>query len=159
MPPPHSVTHPPLSAPHSDLGYAHAGRGFYSQMVYGEIFEPTPLKVDSWSDVLTGTAAGSVALDPSLPFYGNPTLAINFTSGAGTLGRANRGLGNAGLTWVGGRGYSGYIYMSAPAGTSVTIALVDTVTGAVQDTSTVISPPGGAFVSLARPPPKRQRAP
>ena len=114
-------------------------------MVYGEIFEPTPLKVSSWSDVSTGTATGSAALDPSLPFNGNPTLAINFTAGTGTLGRANRGLGNAGLTWVGGKGYAGYVYLAAPAGTAVTIALVDTVTGTVQDTSTVISPPGGAF--------------
>jgi hypothetical protein len=131
---------------HSDLGYAHAGRGFYSQMVYGEIFEPTPLKVSSWTDVLTGSAAGGTFLDSSLTFNGNPTLAIVFNgTGAGTVGRANRGLGNAGLSWVGGKGYSGYVYMSAPAGTAVTIALVDTVTGTVQDTSTVISPPGGAF--------------
>jgi hypothetical protein len=130
----------------SDLGYAHAGRGFYSQMVYGEIFEPTPMKVDAWSDVLTGTASGGSYLDPALPFNGNPTLAIVFNgTGTGTIGRANRGMGNAGLTWVGGKGYSGYVYVSAPAGTAVTIALVDTVTNTVQDTSTVISPPGGAF--------------
>ena len=114
-------------------------------MVYGEIFEPTPLKVDAWSDVNTGGVNGSARLDPGLPFNGNPTLRLEFGSGAGTVGRANRGLGNAGLTWVGGRGYSGYVYVSAPAGTALTIALVDTVTGTVQDTSTVISPPGGAF--------------
>ena len=115
-------------------------------MIYGEIFEPTPLKVDAWSDVLTGTAAGGTYLDPALPFNGNPSLAIVFNgTGTGTIGRANRGLGNAGLTWVGGKGYSGYVYVSAPMGTAVTIALVDTVTGTVQDTSTVISPPGGAF--------------
>lgn len=130
---------------HSDLGYAHAGRGFYSQMVYGEIFEPVPLKVDSWSDVLTGNASGSAYLDASLPFNGRPTLAVAFNSGVGSVGRANRGLGNAGVSWVGGKGYSGYVYMSAPAGTAVTIALVDTVTNTIQDTSTVISPPGGAF--------------
>ena len=131
---------------HSDLGYAHAGRGFYSQLVYGEIFEQTPLKVDAWSDVLTGTATGGASLDAALTFNGNPTLRIVFNgTGAGTVGRANRGLGNAGVSWVGGKGYSGYVYMSAPAGTAVTIALVDTVTGSVQDTSTVISPPGGAF--------------
>lgn len=130
---------------HSDLGYAHAGRGFYSQMVYGEIFEPTPLKVSAWTDVQTGTATGGAHLDSTLLFNNNPTLAINFTGGAGTIGRANRGLGNAGVTWVGGKGYSGYVYVSAPAGTAVEIALVDTVTGSVQDTSTVISPPGGAF--------------
>jgi alpha-N-arabinofuranosidase len=131
---------------HSDLGYAHAGRGFYSQMVFGEIFERTPIKVSAWSDVLTGTAQGGAFLDDALTFNGNPTLAIVFNgTGSGTVGRANRGLGNAGVTWIGNKGYSGYIYMSAPAGTSVTIALVDTVTQSVQDTSTVISPPGGAF--------------
>jgi len=135
-----------ISGCHSDLGYAHAGRGFYSQMVYGEIFERTPLKVDAWSDVVTGTATGGTYLDSSLLFNSNPTLAIVFNgTGSGTIGRANRGLGNAGLTWIGGKGYSGYVYVSAPAGTALTIALVDTVTGAVQDTSTVISPPGGAF--------------
>lgn len=141
-----STVSPLVYGCHSDLGYAHAGRGFYSQMVYGEIFEPTPLKVDSWTDVISGTATGGTFLDSTLTFNGNPTLAIVFNgTGSGTVGRANRGLGNAGMTWVGGKGYSGYIYMSAPAGTSITIALVDTVTGSVQDTSTVISPPGGAF--------------
>ena len=136
----------PRALTRSDLGYAHSGRGFYSQMVYGETFEPTPLKVDAWSDVRTGTAAGGAYLDASLPFNERPSLAIVFNgTGAGTLGRANRGLGNAGVTWLGGKGYSGYIYMSAAAGTAVTIALVDTVTDTVQDTSTVIAPPGGAF--------------
>jgi len=95
--------------------------------------------------VASGSAAGGAFLDAALTFNGNPTLAINFTSGAGTIGRANRGLGNAGVSWVGGKGYSGYVYVSAPAGTAVTIALFDTVSGTVQDTSTVISPPGGAF--------------
>ena len=141
-----STVNPLVYGCHSDLGYAHAGRGFYSQMVYGEIFEETPLKVSSWSDVITGTATGGTFLDSALAFNGNPTLSITFNgTGTGTVGRANRGLGNAGMSWVGGKGYSGYVYMSAPAGTSVTIALVDTVTGTVQDTSTVISPPGGAF--------------
>ena len=116
-------------------------------MVYGEIFEPTPLKVDSWTEVRTGTAAGGTFMDASLTFNGNPTLAIVYNgTGTGTIGRANRGLGNAGLSWVGGKGYSGYAYISAPEGTAVTIALVDTVTNSVQDTSTVISPPGGGFL-------------
>ena len=133
---------------HSDLGYAHAGRGFYSQMIYGEVFEAAPLKVPAWSDVRTGGAAGGAYLDASRPFAGRPTLAIVYNgtgAPAGTIGRANRGLGNAGVSWLGGKGYSGYVYMAAPAGTAVTVALVDTVTGTVQDTSTVISPPGGAF--------------
>ena len=74
-------------------------------MVYGEIFERTPLKVDAWTDVLTGTAQGGAFLDDSLTFNGNPTLAIVFNgTGAGTVGRANRGLGNAGVTWIGGKG-------------------------------------------------------
>lgn len=150
---PSLFSYPPLSHPlstfslsYSDLGYAHAGRGFYSQMIYGEIFERTPLKVDAWNSVQTGTASGGTYLDSTLTFNGNPTLAIVFNgTGTGTIGRSNRGMGNQGVTWVGGKGYSGYVYVSAPAGTSLTIALFDRVTGTVQDTSTVISPPGGAF--------------
>jgi hypothetical protein len=112
-------------------------------MIYGEIFERTPLKVDAWTPV-TGPV-GSVGMDSTLLFNGNPTLKIVYTSGTGPLGSANRGMGNAGMSWIGGNGYSGYIYASAPGGTSITIAAVDTVTGSVQDTSTVITAPGGGF--------------
>lgn len=114
-------------------------------MVYGEIFEQTPSKVNAWNMNSTGNAVGTVALDDTLTFSNHSTLKISFVSGEGTLGSANRGFGNQGMSWIGGKGYSGYIYASAPGGTAITIAAVDTVTGVVQDTSTVITAPGGGF--------------
>ena len=141
---------PLINGCHVDQGYAHSNRGFYSQMVYGEIFEPTPfMKVDAWTDVLTGNAVGTATIDSTTLFNGNPTLRINYVSGdsggATAVGKANRGMGNAGLSWVGNKGYSGYVYVQAESGTSITIALVDTVSGVTQDTSTILSPPGGGF--------------
>lgn len=144
----HTIS-PLFNGCHVDQGYAHSNRGFYSQMIYGEIFEPTPMKVNAWTDVITGDAVGTATIDPSTLFNNNPTLRINYVSGtsggASTVGKANRGLGNAGLTWVGNKGYSGYVYVQAEGGTSITIALFDTVTGITQDTSTILSPPGGGF--------------
>lgn len=67
--------------------------GLYAELVRNRSFEDNTNNPDYWSLVTSGTAAGAMALDTSLPLSSNnPTsLRLSLTNGTGTVGAANSG--------------------------------------------------------------------
>lgn len=111
---------------HSDSGYTHQPRGFYSQLIFGESFE------EPWNNVTLGTVTATQALDPTVPFNTKPSLSITVQSGPGAAGVSNRGLGNEGLVFEGGQPYEGFLFVQATAPVKLTAMLRDYTTGTVR---------------------------
>lgn len=83
---------------HSDSGFVHQARGFYSQMVFGNSFEASLPEGPAWVTVTPKGGSGTAAIDTSRPFHGNASMRLEYTSpGDGVFGVANRGLGSEGL--------------------------------------------------------------
>ncbi len=107
--------------------------GLYAELVRNRSFEDNPTNADYWSFVTTGSAAGQLNLDTSLPLGPNNTnaLSLTFQSGVGSVGAANGGYwgipvsaGNAYRLNLYARGSSGFtgpvtISLENGAGTSV----------------------------------------
>lgn len=81
-------------------------------MVYGESFENEPwANRPTWPvQVLAPGANARVALDGD-GFHGRVSLGIDYTSGSGLCGLANRGLGNEGFALQGSKSYEGYVWV------------------------------------------------
>eukprot|EP00729_Bicosta_minor_P005274 gene5274-28010_t len=132
---------------HSDSGFAHTERGFYSQLIYGESFEfgnasswdyvfpewdklptagtPGGLK---WNLLMPDDTDADVSFDTTKPHHGYASLKIDYTTTTGNAslaGATNRGMGNEGLTFTAGMPYEGYLFAKASAGTRLTVALRD----------------------------------
>jgi hypothetical protein len=75
---------------------------------------------------VNGSLNGPSTLNPNKPV---PSLALSFTSGTGVGGWSNRGIGNEGMSLVGGSPYEGYVFVLAPSGCSLFIGLNDYVKG------------------------------
>jgi hypothetical protein len=135
---------------HSDEGFMHQPQFFLSQMVYGEGFETTNGMRSGWSVLTDGGAQGSGSLDPSQPFAAarRPSMRVSFTSGSGAVRLVNRGMGNEGLVFTGGKPYEGYFFARADAATAVTVALNDYVGNKVLASTVVTVPGGGAWTQL-----------
>eukprot|EP00048_Salpingoeca_helianthica_P022073 m.16259 g.16259 ORF g.16259 m.16259 type:complete len:806 (-) comp6848_c0_seq2:62-2479(-) len=114
---------------HSDSGYTHQPRGFYSQMVFGEVFE-----FGVWPNRV-GTG-GTVELDAGLPFNGHPSLHI-VQALPQSLGVANRGLGNEGLVFQKNRVYEGYLYAISRTPTTLIVQLQDYINNQVLATTSI----------------------
>lgn len=105
---------------HSDTGYSHQPMGLHAQRIYGPSFEaPAPVHADTdgtgWVDVSHGAGLGGAAVDATMAFHGQSSEKLTFSGNTGT-GRAavaNRGLGNEGLFFEGGKEYEGYFFASA----------------------------------------------
>merc|ERR1719201_2539324 len=118
-----NVTHvidPLFMGCHSDSGFAHTQRNFYSQMIYGESFEfntssswnykpnrydthPTAAEI-KWNTFNSPGAKGTVSYDASEQHHGYSSLHIvrsaakhALDSGVTVVGATNRGIGNEGL--------------------------------------------------------------
>ena len=125
-----------------DPGYTQEPRGWYSQLVYGESFEQgtTAKSGYAWNDITSSSATASVALDAAVTFNANhpvPSLGITFTAGSGVAGWSNRGIGNEGMSLSGGALYEGYVWVLAPAGASLWVAVADYTSAAVLDSATL----------------------
>eukprot|EP00051_Salpingoeca_urceolata_P021197 m.328061 g.328061 ORF g.328061 m.328061 type:complete len:807 (-) comp19750_c0_seq31:149-2569(-) len=114
---------------HSDSGFTHEERGFYSQMIYGESFEAGPKLPISWNWVTPSSVIGTAAFDGSTFFHGFTSLAISYESGTGLLGTANRGLGNEGLYFEGSKQYEGYFFAKSDGPVDIVVAVQDYTAG------------------------------
>ncbi len=76
----------------------------------------------------SGSATGVVQRDSSTAFNGQASASIQYTSGTGLLGYANRGLGREGLFLEGGKDYEGYFFAKADAAVDITVRLNDYTT-------------------------------
>eukprot|EP00658_Telonema_sp_P-2_P038649 TRINITY_DN27689_c0_g1_i2.p1 TRINITY_DN27689_c0_g1~~TRINITY_DN27689_c0_g1_i2.p1 ORF type:complete len:676 (-),score=152.23 TRINITY_DN27689_c0_g1_i2:251-2278(-) len=114
---------------HSDSGYAHQARGFYSQMIVGSSFNSTGYADGRWN--YESDAVFDLSTDAD-GMYGTPSERVTFSSGSGGMRLSNRGLGNAGLVFEAGKEYEGYMF-AKPGGSepvSLEIGLRNYETGA-----------------------------
>ena len=67
--------------------------GLYAELVRNRSFEDNTNNPDYWTFVTSGTAAGTMSLDTSLPLSPSNriSLSLALTNGAGTVGAANSG--------------------------------------------------------------------
>jgi len=113
---------------HSDSGYTHQPRGFYSQLIFGESFEKTlpqhgsgdPSFGNPWTAVGSGDSRTKVALDDTTSFFhGNYSLGlkaqkdIDHPLDTVFAGAVNRGIGNEGLSFEADKTYEGYFFAKA----------------------------------------------
>lgn len=108
-----SATHTPSRlylGCHSDSGYTHQPRGFYSQLVFGESFEEVPGSYEPWLNVTSSGAIATASFSTTVAKQGSRSLNLSYTSGSGVVGMANRGLGREGLYLEGGKDYEGYLF-------------------------------------------------
>ncbi len=125
---------------HSDPGYTQEPRGWYSQLVYGESFEQGTTSVFAWNPIVTGATAtvqldsGEQSMNPNRPV---PSLLIDYTSGSGVAGWSNRGIGNEGMSLVGGQVYEGYVIVLAPNGGSLYVGANDYTTSTLLASQTI----------------------
>ena len=113
---------------HSDSGYTHQPRGFYSQMIVDASFEDDShvSSKSGWIDVIPATATATIAADNSTAMNGGASRKITYTKGSGTVGLANRGLGNEGLLIEGSSTYAGYFFAKGDKPVSLEVSLETT---------------------------------
>eukprot|EP01062_Namystynia_karyoxenos_P003544 TRINITY_DN11283_c0_g1_i1.p1 TRINITY_DN11283_c0_g1~~TRINITY_DN11283_c0_g1_i1.p1 ORF type:complete len:833 (+),score=275.17 TRINITY_DN11283_c0_g1_i1:84-2501(+) len=136
---------------HSDTGYTHQGRGFSSQLLFGESFEAAPGEPATWQQTLIpATAKASVAVDAAVGggLHGQQALRINYTAGSGTVGMGNRGIGNEGLFLQAGKEYEGYFFVKSAQKASVVVSLLNYRSNATL-ASQQLSFPGGDWTRLS----------
>jgi hypothetical protein len=105
---------------HSDSGFGHQVRSFYSNLLSGESFEPEPGGATWGQLLLPETARANVTLEgKGAGMHGETALRIAYNSGSGLVGLGNRGFRNEGLFLRGGKEYEGYLFVQA--NNSVTI--------------------------------------
>jgi alpha-L-arabinofuranosidase len=127
--------------------------GLYSQMIFGESFQESPMDVQqfknpdfnglsgllscsasrdvmkgesemrSWLPVKKGTATGSFALDHVHPFVGTQSQNVVFVNGKGAIGIENRGLNRQGLSFKENQLYEGSICVRSANITRLFIAI------------------------------------
>ena len=122
---------------HSDSGYGHAPRGFYSQLIFDESFEATNqtdgkenATSSGWHDVYV-PSVGSVARDTANPLNGWASRKLTLfkdTASTAAVGVVNRGLGNEGLFLEAKKEYEGYLFARADQDAVLTVALEDATT-------------------------------
>ncbi len=153
---------------HLDLGYTQQPKALYSQLIYGESFEQgTTNSSDGYAwqtKWAAGGATGTAALDPTVLFNNRSSLMLTVSSSSSSstaasssstvaasaatppsFGLTNRGLGDEGLFLSGSPSrsfpYDGYVFVLAPQGTSLFLALNDHTTGTLLDGAVFPVPP------------------
>ena len=114
--------------------------GWSSNLIFGQSFEQGPPRVYAWNPATSATATATVALDPAVsvnPATSAPSLGIAYSSGSGVAGWSNRGIGNEGLSLLGGRVYEGYALVLAPSGATLYAGANDRNAGTVLASTTV----------------------
>lgn len=116
---------------HLDLGYSLQERAFSSNMIFGESFEGNLINYNNqdnqsfvppiglnttWPLSLVETV-GTATLDGA-PFHGMRSLrVVHSGSGAGVVGRRNRGVRNNGFLFEAGHEYEGFVFVAWRSGT------------------------------------------
>jgi len=99
--------------------------GIYAELVRNRMFADSTTSIPWWTFVTTGTAAGQMSLDSSVPLTAtNPQcLKLTMSSGTGTVGAANNGY--YGIPLTSGKTYNLSFYARATAGFSgnITVSL------------------------------------
>jgi alpha-L-arabinofuranosidase len=90
-----------------------------------------------WDITLDNGAVGSAAIDQSKLYNGQQTQKLTYTGGNGALTLSNRGLNRMGMSFVEGKDYEGYLYVSAKADTTLTLSLRSADGSKVYATTTV----------------------
>jgi alpha-L-arabinofuranosidase len=92
--------------------------GIYAEMVRNRLFADSTTAPSFWSFVTSGTAAGQMSLDTSLPLSTTNPQCLNLTmsGGTGTVGAANNGY--YGISVAGGKTYNLGFYARASSGFS-----------------------------------------
>jgi hypothetical protein len=108
---------------HSDSGFGHQVRSFYSNMLYGESFEPGA--PGSWQQhLLPPTATANVTVEgKGEGMHGQTALKIVYHSGTGLVGLGNRGFRNEGIPLRAGMEYQGYLFVKSAAAATVNVSL------------------------------------
>lgn len=138
-PPAHRVN-PLYFGCHSDSGFTHQVRGFSSQMIFGESFEKPQanatygVSADAWHFRSTGcTSASSVLTETVAPaMHGASSRRITVSSGIANETNAalvNRGLGNEGFFFEGGKPYEGFFFARCKTPVTLEARLVDNGVG------------------------------
>ena len=97
-------------------------RSFYSNLLSGESFEPSP-DLPWLQTLLPPTAHANVSVQVGAGMHGLSALRVQYLSGTGLAGRANRGFRNEGLYLEGGRTYEGYLFVKSEAAATVEVSL------------------------------------
>jgi len=141
---------------HSDTGFQHQARGFYAQMIVGDSFNatgfPTGLSPDhkhhqngafaqapGWNvEVSEPSVSFSAQTDPTQMFHGVPSEKLTLKS-KGSAGVSNRGLGNAGMVFEGGKEYEGFFFAKVTSSdVPLVVSIEDFVTKQVLATQTLM---------------------
>lgn len=141
---------------HSDSGFAHTERNFYAQMIYGESFEfgnqsswhyiypawdPSPTAATlgglKWNSAVDATAKATIGYDQAEAHHGYASLKLDYTSGSGTAGVTNRGIGNEGLFLKSGLEYEGYFFAKSSKPAKMVVMLRNWETKAVLGTQEI----------------------
>lgn len=155
---------------HSDSGYTHQPRGFYSQMVVGASFEAAingivppiaaagvagtaehgPPQRIYWNNLTTGSATGGTGLSNASAFHGQSSMSVSFSpGGTGFVGVTNRGLGNEGLLFEATKLYEGFFFATSKVAAIVEVSLRDYTAaggGIVLAKQTLRHPGGGQWL-------------
>ena len=90
-----AVVDPLFMGCHSDSGFGHQVRSFYSNLLFGESFEPVPGEPHPWAQtIIPSTAKGANVTLVSSGMHGQTALRVRYTSGSGVVGLGNRGFRN-----------------------------------------------------------------
>jgi hypothetical protein len=135
---------------HSDSGFAHTERNFYSQLIFGESFEfgdesswhyvhpswdtqPAAATAGGlkWNSLVADGVNATIGYDKMEAHHGYASLKVEYTSGTGVAGVTNRGIGNEGLYLVAGKAYEGYFFAKADSAVKMVVMLRNYVTGTV----------------------------
>lgn len=90
-----------------------------------------------WDISLDDGVNGSAVIDQSKLYNGQQTQRLTYQSGNGALTLSNRGLNRMGMSFVEGKDYEGYLYVSAKADTPLTLSLRSADGSKVYATTTV----------------------
>ena len=141
-PPTHTLS--PLSMGcHSDSGFSHEPRGFYSQLIVGDSFGENNYTIDgAWKAYTKG---GTIERDasPDAIFHGVASRKLTMTkdSGSDRVALANRGLGSAGMFFEKGKPYDGFVWLRGVAGAGAAAKLtvsLETWTGGTRGVTTTL---------------------
>jgi len=116
---------------HSDSGFGHQVRSFYSNLLSGESFEPEP-SVTWGQTLLPPSADANVTLEgKGAGMHGQTALRLSYRSGSGLVGLGNRGFRNEGLSLEASRPYEGFLFVQANSSGTLQVSLVNTPTAHV----------------------------
>ena len=111
---------------HSDSGFGHQVRSFYSNLLSGESFEPEP-SVTWGQTLLPPSADANVTLEgKGAGMHGQTALRLSYRSGSGLVGLGNRGFRNEGLSLEASRPYEGFLFVQANSSGALQVSLVNT---------------------------------